>query len=80
MPDENRGNPYRCQECGNLAGSDNWCKLHRPSKINNRFPVRRDNFIQEYGARNVKNWKGPFPSEFKARHKEYLITRKGYGT
>ena len=37
------GNQRRCQSCHRLAGTDGWCKLHRPERKRKNWV--RDNFI-----------------------------------
>lgn len=57
-----RGNPYRCGKCGNLAGKDGWCKVHRP-KVHGRYPIVRDNYINgfqvEHGTKESR-WPDTF--------------------
>ncbi len=76
---ETRGNPHgQCKCRRGWAATDGYCNQCRPSKIGQGHPtpIRRDNFIDNFGAYQGR----AMPRQFGIIKKKFGIERKGYGT
>lgn len=66
------GNQKRCRACGCLAGTDGWCRKHRPVRKNQ--PYVRDNYVDNnFMTKNKEFW----GDSYAAVSDEFPCVKKG---